>query len=564
MHKKRFSKRAAAGSAAALIAIMTVAIILYILFLPPNLREELLNDGTTTGGSGTNMLRPTDVGYTSAILAQKIGHIDYLNSNDRYYTLPSTRVYAATSAQVIKSIASAVTTNALFNRQDADYTLTFSIDKKASSHLLVSFNVYKSAGPLIITLNGVKIYEGTPSTGNAQPIALDNDYLRSDNTLTFTSPSPGWAFWKTNTYTLSNIQIVGDVTDYSNSASTQYFSLSKAERDNLQDITFYFYPSCVTGSVGPLSISLNNREIYNTIADCGTRTYIKFSKGDLVEGNNKLTFATNKGSYLLDTMHVDLELQNVTYRTYFFDMQDSYFSTKPVTARCGDYDGICPAGCSDIQDADCCFNHNSYWCALPTYNSNDRCVAYVDASNCGVCKTGYYDKSRNAPTTCKNTCGDNSDNTCLSGCGASYDKDCCFAQNNDSFWCQEIPISGIADRCKAVVNYADCGLCQTGYRSEGGSNPPACNNYVDYSKVSDQYQLLTNYDIKLTVRFADNDLRKRVTVSVNGHMINIDTTDLEYSTTIDSYVLQGTNSIEVIPKQDIDIAEIDVQAKRVS
>ena len=108
-------KRAAAGSAAAFIAIMTVAIIMYIMFLPPDVRENLLNDGSS-GGGVINTNRSDLAGYTSTLLDEKVGTVEYLNTNSRTYVLPTSRVYAPTSSQVLKTVASAMTKNAFRNR----------------------------------------------------------------------------------------------------------------------------------------------------------------------------------------------------------------------------------------------------------------------------------------------------------------------------------------------------------------------------------------------------------------------------------------------------------------
>ncbi|MFA5796703.1 MAG: hypothetical protein WC916_01540 [Candidatus Woesearchaeota archaeon] len=562
-------KRAAAGSAAAFIAIMTVAIIMYIMFLPPDVRENLLNDGQSGGGSSINTNRSDLVGYTSTLFDEKIGKIEYVNTKERTYVLPTSRVYAPTSPQVVKTVASAMTKNALFDREGSAFTVSFGVDTKTTKNLLLSFNVYKSAGPIVISMNGVKIYEGVVGAGNAVPIKIEQGTIQSENIIQFYSPSPGWSFWKTNTYTLSNIQIIGDVTDYTNSEAIHSFTISRAEKNNLDDVTLYFYPTCKLTEVGPLTIELNKRIIFNSVGDCGTRTFAKLNTEYILEGSNEMRFSTIKGSYMLDNMNIKVLLKSPTYRTLFFDMKNEFFKTTSSTADCGKYDGECPPGCSETKDADCCFDRNGYWCALPTSNSNNRCMAYVEKSECGLCRSGYYDRDWESPTNCEKTCGDNEDGICATNCsstdGLKYDKDCCYAQNADNFWCQEVPTSGINDRCKASIRYNDCNLCPSGYKNKGDDAPGACDNYVDYTKNSNNdYEILNNFDTTLIVRFTNNDLRKRVTLNVNGHMINIDTTDIEYRKNIDTYVRKETNSIEIIPKEDVDITSIKVEIRRVS
>jgi hypothetical protein len=286
----------------------------------------------------------------------------------------------------------------------------------------------------------------------------------------------------------------------------------------------------------------------------------------VLQGSNELRFSTTAGQYLLDNLKVDLTLKKPTLNAYFFEMKDIYFKTKEERATCGTNDGICPPGCSDVEDADCCFKHNGFWCALSTSNSNDRCVFYVDSNDCDLCRTGYYDSSGDAPNNCQNKCGDNNDNKCLSSCQSpsrNYDKDCCFAANNYNFWCKEVPITGLADKCTPSVSSTQCDLCPSGYVNIDGSSPDSCTG--DNFKFTDTTtELLSNYQVKFTVRFLDDTSRHRVDFNINGHRVSVDTHDIEYTKIIDAYVIQGTNTIEISPIEDIDIAEIKVEVQQVS
>jgi hypothetical protein len=558
-------KAQSASSAAAFIAILTVLIILYILFLPPDIRQELLSDsgsGTGTGGTGSS---GTSIS-TNTLFTQTIGHVSYINTNEKLFDIPTVRIYSPTEAQVIKSISSIYIKNALFDKEKATYEFNFDIEKSATENVVLSFNVKDHYGPISITLNNKTIFSGEITSNNPKPISLDKNDLQDSNTIKFSVQNPGVMFWKSNTYTIENLQVTGDVTDYSNSAAVQYFSLTQAERENLDTVTLYFRPVCTISNVGPLEIDLNRRVIFNSVADCGTRSFAILDKNMILQGSNELRFSTNKGSYLLDNLDVKVTLTKPAYNTYFFDMNSDYFKSVQETATCGDYDGICSPGCDDTRDADCCFRHNGFWCALPTTNLNDRCVFYVAPEDCKLCMTGYYDDSGDVPKNCEGLCGDNKDNKCPSDCPSPakyYDQDCCYDNNSDNFWCQEVPIIGLPNKCTTSVRYSECSLCHSGYEDDSGDNPDTCDtrNY-QYAEVTQD--LLSNYDIKLTVRFTDDTKRKRVELNVNGHAISIDTIKIEYTRLLDDYVREGTNSIEIVPKEDIDIAEIKVDALRVS
>jgi len=550
-----------ASSAAAFIAVLTVAIILYILFLPPDIRTELLGDQNgmiNATGSSSNSL---------VLLEQNVGKVTYINTDEKTYDLPTTRIYSPTSGQLLKNVPSLKLRYAIFDKEQSTYPIDFTIDKAATKNVLLSFNVLDHRGPISIMLNGKTIYNAEIMTPNPKPISLDADNLLDSNTLVLSVPSPGLRFWSANQYAIESLQITGDVTDYTNAVGTQNFVISQVEKENLESVTLFFYPGCDLKDVGSLRIDLNGKSIYNSVADCGTKTFAVLNTNDILAGTNEIKFYSNKGSYLLDNMYIQTTLTKPAYKTYYFDLKDDYFDTKSTVAKCGDYDGVCPAGCDATVDADCCFKRNGFWCSLPTLDSNNRCRFYVAADDCNTCKTGYYDSSGNSPTNCENSCGDNNDNSCTSSCpqpNRYYDKDCCFAENPDNFWCKETPITGIEDKCKPNINPTDCSLCPSGYINKDGSAPNSCNEAPLTFQDSDQV-LSSNNELDITVRFVDATNRKRVDFNINGHTFRIDTTGIEYSKVISDYAKSGTNSIEIIPvDDDIDIADVKVELKQLA
>ncbi|HYD03263.1 MAG TPA: hypothetical protein VEC16_03095 [Alphaproteobacteria bacterium] len=554
-----------AGNAAAFVAIVTVAIILYILFLPPDIRTEILGDprtGTNGSGNGGN----GGVISTTNLLRQNVGRVTYINTNEKTYDLPTTRIYTPTSGQVLKNVPSINLRYAIFDNVHAKYDVELELDEETTKNLLLSFNVRSHYGPITISLNGKEIFSGEISDFNPKPIVLDQDYLEEDNVITLSVPSPGLAFWNANKYAIENLQITGDVTDYSTSSATQYFTISSVEKENLESLRLFFYPSCNLKDVGSLKIDLNGRSIYNSVADCGTRTFAVLDTDDIIAGSNELKFSSSKGSYTLDNMYIKTQMDKPAYRTYYFDIDAKYFINQDVKARCGDYDNECPSGCDASEDADCCFDDNGYWCSLPTLNFNDRCRYYVADDDCDICKTGYYDKSGDAPSNCEDTPGDNNDGLCLGTTpqpNRFYDADCCYAEDEDNFWCAETPITGIQDKCKASVAPGECDLCPSGYENEDGSSPDSCAN-PDMPYVDEDHILSSDYEVKLTVRFTEETTRKKVDLIVNGYTFRIDTTGIEYTKIISNYVRDGTNSIEIRPvNDDIDIAEIKVDLRKI-
>ena len=139
-------KAQSASSAAAFIAIMTVLIIMYILFLPPADREALLSDGTGsdggTGGTGGGNID------TQVLLTQTIGHVSFISTNEKVYTIPTVRVYSPTSAQVLKLVPGIYVKNALFDKEKATFEFNFDVDTAATDNTMLSFNVKDHYGPI--------------------------------------------------------------------------------------------------------------------------------------------------------------------------------------------------------------------------------------------------------------------------------------------------------------------------------------------------------------------------------------------------------------------------------
>ena len=288
-----------AGNAAAFIAVLTVLIILYILFLPPDIRTELLGDKNSLIQNGTGSANTALV-----LLNENVGTVTYINTDEKTYDLPTTRIYSPTAGQVLKSVPSIDLRYPIFDPDKAKYTMELNINRAATQNVLLSFSVKDRTGPISITLNGREIFSGEIDTANPKPIALDPQYLMDSNTIVLSVPSPGLRFWSANKYTIESLQITGDVTDYSNSVGIQHFILSKVEKENLESLTLFFNPECSVKDVSNLRIDFNGDVAYNTVADCGSKTFATLDTSKVVVGSNELKFSSSKGSYLLDRKSV--------------------------------------------------------------------------------------------------------------------------------------------------------------------------------------------------------------------------------------------------------------------
>lgn len=87
--------------------------------------------------------------------------------------------------------------------------------------------------------------------------------------------------------------------------------------------------------------------------------------------------------------------------------------------------------------------------------------------------------------------------------------------------------------------------------------------YVHYFEISDEQMKKIEdgeADINLTFRFVDDIEEKEADLIINGRKARLPRiTDLEYSKDIDMYVLDGTNSLKIVPATTFDVVELKIE-----
>lgn len=286
----------AATQAGVVVVLIAVLMVLYILFLSPTDRAELLGDDSGTGGGGTG----TGSGRVRSVLFSATpGRIYPLSSDVIEHTMPSLTVFTVTNANELKRVQSLYVKNSVFSTTSKE--VVFFYNPQTTQDVKLSFNVKKQSGRLIIKLNDYDLFDGELAPGSPTPITLPSDYLKEKNTITFSvSDLGGIAFWRYNEYELENVLVSARVTDYSGAFSERHFSLSESEYANFDKALFEFIPDCPPREAGLVQILINNRVIYTGYPDCGVKSRVEVSQEFLKPGDNALVATTNSGSFLLD------------------------------------------------------------------------------------------------------------------------------------------------------------------------------------------------------------------------------------------------------------------------
>ncbi|MFP4524572.1 MAG: hypothetical protein ACLFO2_04670 [Candidatus Woesearchaeota archaeon] len=552
--KKGLASLNANNSAILLIAI-TALIVMYILFLPPQDRAELLGE---TGSGGTGGTGSPTTPSSSLLLDANVGHVDHLSSQEEEHPLPSFRLSTKVEGTVLKEVDSLYVKSSVFDALVRN--VSFRVDEELTSDVKLSFNVGdRASGRLIILLNGHRVLDADLESGVSEHVSLPSDLIERNNILTVGVSSPGWAFWRMNEFQLRTFQITGNVKDLSGAESRQVFSLGEEEASNLDRALLKFYADCEPESAGELSIRVNRRRVFEGYGDCGMLNKVELDERNLYEGENEVEFEAEQGSYIFSNMVVKTFLKDPVHPVYYFDVDDDHFKQGGEHGeRCGDVDGVCPSGCDEDQDKDCCFEHgDNYWCDLETSQLDDRCVSYVSESTCGRCDSGYEDYYGRPPEACEGLCGDDKDGECPSGCSRYLDKDCCF-ELDDAYWCDDYPVGKpLSAVCKQGVEYDERSACPSRYYDEDGKrlSYDAEDENDGLDKLDDRYK------VRMSFRFP-GDEHKSATLLVNGREMGLVTYSSSWSKDISDYVVPGTNSIKIRPDTTMDITSLRVRLAR--
>jgi hypothetical protein len=312
-----------ASSAAFLILIIAVLIIIYILFLPATEREALLSSGTVPGTTPGSSTSPSYL-IGAVPLNVNVGLVEYISSAQVDLLMNSFKVFTKTDAALIEIIESLYIKNSAFQTRTRE--INFYVDRSNTQNLVLAFNVDKAYGDLIIHFNGENIFEGELQRGSPAPIQIPARLIKNENSLYFSVSSPGFAFWRVNEYSIKNLRITADLTDRTHTANTQKIFIASSDFKHIDKAELSFFPDCTQASIGNVAVIVNKNELFNGVLDCGITNRIQLGKPYLLEGENTITFQTDKGSFIIDGPKLSLDLNEPEYPTYYFNLHEDLFN----------------------------------------------------------------------------------------------------------------------------------------------------------------------------------------------------------------------------------------------
>ncbi|MBI3052139.1 hypothetical protein HYY74_06840 [Candidatus Woesearchaeota archaeon] len=311
MHAK---KGQSAGGAASLIAAILGLMLLYILFLPPEAREELLGTNTTTG-EVKGISEPSRI-----LLLEKPGTVFRAKQDQFEHNLNAFNLYAKSEDRVMKSIGSVFVESKSGSTKKR--TVAFSAEPGKTGNAQLSFQVKDHSGRLIVSLNDQEIFNGEAS--GAQLIGLDN--LQDDNVLEFSAPETGFAFWQRNFYEMTDAKITATVSQTEGLEAKQTFIIGTEEINGLESANLLYFVYCRVTEAGSLRVFVNDGLVHSGVPDCGSPVKLPIDAGLLSRGVNTVRFSADSGSYLMDQVQVKTKLRQPIDPIYFFEVNDTQYA----------------------------------------------------------------------------------------------------------------------------------------------------------------------------------------------------------------------------------------------
>lgn len=318
-----------AGPVAVLIFVIALFIVLYVLFIPEEDRNDLI-DLDSNGGGSTHRRDNRDLIIIAELLEETPGHLTPEGRESYEYSLPSVNLFYETDAGILAQDAGFIVSNSWVRKKEKDVFFDLeNVDEL--SNVVLSFQAPLRDGILQIELNDRVIFEQRLRQVSPDTITLPKGALREgENVLNFRVSSVGIWFWDRNQYEISGLQILGDVTDTTKQNAENVFFIQSG-RNNIQEAVLKFVPECNRRNVGTLTAVLNNNVVFRGVPDCAVLNTILLAPSQLTTGVNRVEFSTDGGSYIVDRIRVDTELKDKVYPTYYFNIDEDLY--KNITTR---------------------------------------------------------------------------------------------------------------------------------------------------------------------------------------------------------------------------------------
>lgn len=312
------------GQVSTLIFLIMVVIVFYILLLPPGERGKLLEENVT-GISGTTTSNLERIN----LLSVDVGSLSFVKEKEIEHSLTSVLLEERAGAVVFSEISPFTIRKGWFTLKSKSVAFTVASPELVDRAIL-SFQLAKSRGGLVVKLNDVEVFDGELSTGEPKVIALNKDLLRKINTLSFEAVGIGFF---AREFSFKDVKVVGDVLEAGRRSSLQTFVVPSEEQSSLASGYLSFYAVCNRETVGALMVSLNGRIISSSVPNCNSLNRFELVSSDFNVGRNELEFSMPVGKARLDSVLVKSKLKPSKSHVEYFNINSTVIRDVDVGKR---------------------------------------------------------------------------------------------------------------------------------------------------------------------------------------------------------------------------------------
>jgi hypothetical protein len=309
------------SGAASLVLLIALIVIVYVLAVDPEVRQEILSDPTDSVVEGSRVSVSEGL-----LLDTQPGNLATLKSNTITRNINGIRIEAKKRNIVPLKDRSVFASAGIFSEDP--FQLKFPLDFPENSDLSLSFNARKREGRLVITLNDNVVFNDEMKGTTPNPINLPREQLRENNVLEFRVSGPGFAFWRANRYLLEGVSVAGSFVDETElEGSRSFLVLNGNELLNTEKLTLEYSVVCLSETdQGRLIVKVNENILSDTVPLCGDRVRQDFLPDKLNTGDNKLTFIATSGKYVIEPLKIIFNFKESANTEYVFELSEEAFN----------------------------------------------------------------------------------------------------------------------------------------------------------------------------------------------------------------------------------------------
>jgi len=328
-HSLKQNRKGQTGASAGAVVILTgLIIILYILFLPPAARQELLSNVTpsTNNSNGQPVIPSYDV-----LLNEHPQTLQPVPQSLMTHQLNSFTLYSDNNDAVLMQQGPTYVSTSRTGKVTFSKDINFNQDYVLTSALLV-LDVKETKGNIQVFFNNNQVYDGTPNVGK---LAITINDLQQQNTLRIESSNPSFfQFFSDNHAAFNAITLVAKVHNQQFMQSSQQFTLGPEELTNYDSAYMIFSTSC-SQKPGPLLVYVNSHLVSSTAFDCQSPVRVDLDKTDLISGKNDVLFKITSGTMSIDAPTVKVSLKQPVLPLYYFQLSQSQYNDLKSNSKDG-------------------------------------------------------------------------------------------------------------------------------------------------------------------------------------------------------------------------------------